>query len=203
MFSDGSAHKISAGIGNHGDQERHQNIEFSAIAAIHTTQAHQRADQERIDNRAEQRNADRSEFQFRMPSQQLTEQQRSKQEQANQRRHPKGLLADDAASEKPRPHHHRDGHNGGAGNNSLMLQNAGAPEHFIGTDRAGKRKQDCRCNRRKQQNDHQQQRQSHRSGKNTNQHYSAPPKRRLRPLYEAIAFSSSSGVKSGQSTSVK
>ena len=82
MLTAGTADKICAAVCDHGQQEGHQNIE---LAAVHAAQAHERADEERIDEAAEQRHAHGREAQLRMSREQLAEQGAEIDEQAQQR----------------------------------------------------------------------------------------------------------------------
>ena len=167
MFAAGAADKISAAVCDHGQQEGHQNIE---LAAVHAAQAHKRADEERIDEAAEQRHAHGREAQLRMSREQLAEQGAEIDEQAQQRAQPQRLLRDDAARTQPRPHDVRHSGDNRIGQNAAMLQDAGAPKHLIGRHAAGQCKQNRRCHRRQKQNDGQQQRKSDAGGKNAGQH---------------------------------
>ena len=167
MFAAGAADKISAAVCDHGQQEGHQNIE---LAAVHATQAHERADEERIDEAAEQRHAHGREAQLRMSREQLAEQGAEIDEQAQQRAQPQRLLRDDAARTQPRPHDVRHSGDNRIDQNAAMLQDAGAPKHLIGRHAAGQCKQNRRCHRRQKQNDGQQQRKSDAGGKNAGQH---------------------------------
>ena len=138
--------------------------------AVHAAQAHERADEERIDEAAEQRHAHGREAQLRMSREQLAEQGAEIDEQAQQRAQPQRLLRDDAARTQPRPHDVRHSGDNRIDQNAAMLQDAGAPKHLIGRHAAGQCKQNRRCHRRQKQNDGQQQRKSDAGGKNAGQH---------------------------------
>ena len=179
MLAAGAADKVGAAVCHHGQHKCDQN---EILAVLHPAQAHQRADQEGIDDAAEKRHAQRGELQLRVRREQLAEQCAEIDEQADKHAHPERLLGNDRAGAHPRPHHGRRRHHRGIDQNPLVLQDPRAPEHLIRRDHAGRSEEDRRRQRRQKQHDRQQQRQADAGNQNSSTHYFAPPNRRLRPL---------------------